>query len=60
MQGLDGKILEMRRRIPGIWAVAGFLCRAAVFSRKALLVDKYLNIKVKKMKNGTLIELREG
>ena len=50
MQGLDWKILEMRRRIPGIWAVAGFLCRAAVFSRKAILVDNYLKIRVKKNK----------
>lgn len=34
--GVDWQILEVRRKIPGIWAAVGFLCRAAVFSRKAL------------------------
>lgn len=36
MQGVDWQILEVRRKMPGIWAAVGFLCRAAVFSRKAL------------------------
>jgi len=41
-------LTRSEKEIPGIWAAVGFLCRAAVFSRKALLVDKHLNIRIKK------------
>lgn len=48
-RSVDWQILEVRRKIPGIWAAVGFLCiEQQYFQGRLYLVDKHLNIKSKK------------